>query len=220
MDDSSIKISAIKPSTKVTGRFSIYINGRFFSSVTENTLTSLSLTVGRVLSQDEFEDLSARLSDRKLRDAAYRFLSQRQHSAHELSAKLKKRGFESHEISVVIAELTEAGYVDDRRFAESWIERRLRFKPRGARMLALELEAKGVERSVAHGVVREKFSETDESEVALRLLEANAARFSRENSVDTKRRICNFLRNRGFGSDSILNALKAFLKAADVASDE
>jgi regulatory protein len=49
----------------------------------------------------------------------------------------------------VLDRLAAAGVLDDREFADFWIDNRDRFSPRGARALGMELRQRGVDRATA-----------------------------------------------------------------------
>ncbi len=175
-------------------------------------LAQLGLRDGRTLSSSELNQLKESLTDQKLRDTAYRILSRRSHSEKELIQKLRQRGYDHERIDSLIAEFRKNGYVSDEKFAEDWISSRMALKPRSRRMLEAELAAKGVSRSVIAHVLDEKLSGTDETNLAFELLERRPSRFLRDNSVDTKRKINNFLRYRGFSSETIMGASARFLR--------
>jgi regulatory protein len=173
-------------------------------------IAGFGLRQGKRLSESEYGELSAGLQERKLRDTAYRLLARRSHSIKELADKLRQRGFPISEISELVDEFREKELLDDRRFAESWVENRLRLRPRGKRLLIAELRSKGVDGHTAEEIVREKLDGTDESERAFKLLIERRQRLVRENWVDTKRKIHNFLRYRGFDLDDIRRAAERF----------
>ncbi|MCK4656766.1 MAG: RecX family transcriptional regulator, partial [candidate division Zixibacteria bacterium] len=77
--------------------------------------------------------------------------------------------------------------------------------------------AKGVAKETAEQVVRDKFSRINEMELAFKLLQSRRQRFTRENSVDRRQKIYNFLRYRGFSHDDIMRAAGKFLE--DIVAD-
>ena len=80
-------------------------------------------------------------------DAGIRLLARRAHSRSELRRKLGRRGYDEVEIDEVVSRLAQAGYLDDRAFAEGHVRRRS--ASRGPMALAAELAARGVERRLA-----------------------------------------------------------------------
>jgi regulatory protein len=79
---------------------------------------------------------------------AGRLLARRPHSAAELRERLGAAGFERAAVEGALVRLTELGLVDDRAFAEAWIEHRAGRGLAGSAILA-ELDARGVEPAVA-----------------------------------------------------------------------
>jgi regulatory protein len=210
--DSDYIVTAIRPSKRVSGRYSVYINRKFAASLTDEELGKFRLQKGGVLSPSEFEQFSEQFEDRRLREAAYRLLSYRSRSEEELADRLRRRGFTASKVESLISEFRDKNLVSDLRFAEDWVENRLRFKPRGSRLLVMELLAKGVAKETAEQVVKGKFVGVNEMELAFQLLQSRRQRFARENSVDRRRKIYNFLRYRGFSHDVVMRAAGKFLE--------
>lgn len=59
-------------------------------------------------------------------DTAVRLLARRDHSRFELASKLTQRGFEAAEVEIEVERLSAAGLLDDGRFAELFVEQRMR----------------------------------------------------------------------------------------------
>ncbi len=216
MYDSSHIVTAVRPSKAVAGRYSVYVDRKFAASLTAGELAKLGLKAGARISASEFQHMFGCLETVRLREAAFRLLSYRSRSERELADGLAMRGFSEQKIQDLISEFREKNLLSDRRFAEEWVDGRLRTRPRGRRLLLMELLAKGVSEDIAREVVAERFAGVDEAELAFELVAASRSRFERENSVDRKRKICNFLRYRGFDADVILHATDRFLEELDV----
>ncbi len=217
MKPGSRTISAVRPSRKVAGYYSVYVDLEYAFSLTELQVKQYGLRVGLVLSEAEFSALSSDIESRKLRDAAYRILARRSHSIKELTTKLLKRGFEKRAVTSLTEELEQKGILSDSEFADQWIRNRLQLRPRSRKLLEAELISKGVKRAVAQEVLDRHFQSVSESDVALELLRKDSRRFRAENSIDSKRKMYNFLRYRGFDYEAIRLAADEFLK--EVSSD-
>lgn len=74
-------------------------------------------------------------------------LSMREHSVFELADKLSKKGFDATVIDSVVEELKTANYVNDERFAESYI-RSKQMRGMGPIKIKSELRAKGVSSAI------------------------------------------------------------------------
>jgi len=85
----------------------------------------------------------------RLVNAALRFVSFRPRSEKELTDFLTKKMSKWEVIGVplltkVVERMRELGYVDDKKFADWWIQQRSAFRPKGKRAIAYELRKKGV----------------------------------------------------------------------------
>lgn len=107
-------------------------------------------------------------------DAAFRLLSTRRRGVSELKARLRRKDLPASEVDDCIRWLQEKGYLDDRDFARALTLDRLRFSPRSASLLEVELKRKGVPEDVARGAVESVFGEedTDDSELSRSLARA------------------------------------------------
>jgi len=140
------------------------------------------------------------------RKTAYRFLSFRVRSREEVARRLREKGFDSRTVEKTLEELTRLGYLDDLRFAETWLRIRMGRRGYGRHLLRHELREKGVAQEIIDQALRER--EADEKEAARRVL---AKRFP-ETHDERETRILpmafEYLRRRGFPSDLIASVLK------------
>jgi len=100
-------------------------------------------------------------------------------------------------IEAVLEHLREKDYLNDRSFAEFWVESRERFNPRGSQALRHELRLKGVEREIVDEAVD---GEQDE-ELARRAAARKAEQLRQAPGMDFntfRNRLGGFLQRRGF----------------------
>ncbi len=206
------RITKVNQSRRVANRYSIYIDSRFAFSAHFDDIHALNIKEGRSLTELEYDELIDYFSARKLRETAFRLLSYRPRSEKEIRDKLREKKFPAAEIENLISEFKAKNLLSDEEFARQWVENRLRLKPRGRRMLEMELYQKGVRKQVANRVLDDALDGTDQSETAFDLLLKHRRKFLQENSVDTKRKIYNFLRYRGFDPDDIRRAADRFIR--------
>ncbi len=145
----------------------------------------------------------------KLINASLRFVSFRPRSEKEfrtfLVQKLKKsKTYAAPIVERVIARMRQLGYIDDLKFALWWIEQRQSFKPKGKRLVILELGAKGVSQPVAEAAfssLNDTF--TDPIEAAKDVL-MKKLRLWRSLDIQTqKKKSYDFLYRRGYDADTI-----------------
>ncbi|MBI5657499.1 MAG: regulatory protein RecX [Geobacter sp.] len=144
------------------------------------------------------------------RDCALRLLARRDHSVAELGRKLRLRGFEPELISETLAHLTEAGWLNDRRYAEQWAASALASGRGYGVRLKMELQQRGVLAELASDVIATLTEEHDETEELNRLIYRKFPGFNPLTAPDKERRLVYaFLHRRGF-SGSVISAYFRF----------
>jgi len=89
-------------------------------------------------------------------DAAARYLEARPRSEAEVRRRLTDAGYRAELVDAAVGRLRELQYLDDAAFAKAWIESRDRSSPRGEHALRRELGLKGIDRTLADEVLRER----------------------------------------------------------------
>ena len=100
-------------------------------------------------------------------DTAIYYLTFRDRSRKELCDKLAEKGYEEAEITDAIEKLMSYGYIDDERYAASYIRNQMRAK--GRRRITMELSGKGVDSEMTRELCMELVP--DEAETVYDLLE-------------------------------------------------
>jgi len=196
-----MKITAIKQQVKRSDRYSIYIDEKYVCSFSENELLRLGLRIGLELSSDDLTNLK----DNSARDKAYYrsldLLSRRLRSEWEMRDYLKRKEYTQEIIDSVLERLQERGYINDRVFAERWIENRHLLKPSSKRRLRQELQQKHIATSVIDEVL--SADEADEREVLRQLIERKRHRYP------DKLKFMQYLARQGYRYDDIKAELEA-----------
>lgn len=103
---------------------------------------------------------------KRARALAYKMLSARARTCRQIRDALHKKGADEETAATVLAELTEAGYVNDREFAVRAVDVKLESKACGPRYLQAVLDRAGVDRSVANEIIGEALPYQREYELA------------------------------------------------------
>jgi regulatory protein len=138
-------------------------------------------------------------SDAALADAmarAGRLLAGRPRTEAELSGRLERGGMDAETVAATVERLRALRLVDDAAFARQWIEERARTRGRSGAALLAELEAKGVDRSVAEAAL--VFTGVDDEAQANLVAEKALPRFARHAPEVQGRRLHQLLLRRGF----------------------
>lgn len=142
-----------------------------------------------------------------LREVALRLLAAQPCTRAGLVTKLARRGFSRELIDALLDRLEAVGLVDDRAYAEGFVRRRLRIRPRGFALLRRELELKGVSAPVAASVLQAAAQATDEATLARAALGRREYRLAKLDPDVARRRAIAILRRLGFSPAAIAQAL-------------
>lgn len=148
-------------------------------------------------------------------ELALRLVSQREHTAKQLTDKLAKRGCEPAEIRGALAELQRGGFQDDRRYAKIFAEDKRRLQGWGARRIRLELGRAGIARELLDELFADDEAELDapsELDVALELLRRKQPDLS---DPKVKQRMAGMLARRGIASSTVFAALRQHERRTD-----
>jgi regulatory protein len=141
-------------------------------------------------------------------EAAIALLAMRAYSTHELTQRLRRRGYGPEEIAAVVARLTAARYLDDAEYARAWARSRARRLSLGPARLARELRARGVDPAHIAEALAESSAEDDPGSLA----EAAAARrlkgLQDVPAEVARRRLAAYLARRGFAAGIILRVCR------------
>jgi regulatory protein len=88
-------------------------------------------------------------------ESAVRLLTRREHSAKELSDKLKQKGFSTEEINEVLASCQRLDLQSDERFVECYVRSRIR-QGYGPLKISQELKLKGVDSALISKEIKQE----------------------------------------------------------------
>ncbi len=196
-----MKITAIKQQVKRQDRYSLYIDGKYNFSLSENDLIGSGLGIGQELSEQDLQSYKDQSALGKAYDRALNLISHRPRSEKELRDYLKRKDYDESQIKSVMALLTERGYVNDQDFAQRWVATRRLLKLTSQRRLHAELRQKGIASDIIAQVLAD--DETDQSQVLRDLV----ARKRQQTKYQDDLKLMQYLARQGFPYDEIKTAL-------------
>jgi regulatory protein len=192
------KITGIEPQQKNPQRVNVYLDGEFAFGLAR--ITAGWLKVGQELSDEKISVLQAEDANELTYQKALHFLSYRPRSTAEVRQNLEKRGTSIALVEETLVRLERAGLVNDRDFAQVWVENRNTFQPRGKSALRFELRRKGLSDEVVQSVLDEK---VDEEALAFEAARKYASRLAGREWLDFRQKLSGFLARRGFSYTTI-----------------
>lgn len=142
------------------------------------------------------------------------FLKFRLRSVKEIHDHLKKKNAPEEIIKRVIATLEEQKFLNDREFANWWIESRARFRSKGKRIVELELRQKGISQEIIEEAMASEKAEDvpDEAEQLSRLIEQRFPKYKHLEKMEIYQKLGAFLARRGYTWDQIKRSIDAHLE--------
>lgn len=170
---------------------------------------ALWLKIGQTLTDAQIEELKAADTLEKARVRAVDFIGYRPRSVAEVRRRLTRAGVDEENIAQIVANLRDAGLLDDASFSKEWVESRLRSAPKSRRMMAWELRQKGV----AQGVIDETLqaADVDDAQTAQDMARRRLPRLASADALTKKRKLSEYLARNGFDYAIISEAVAAVL---------
>jgi regulatory protein len=114
---------------------------------------------------------------------------------------LKRKDVSEDQSAVILARLADLGFIDDKNFANSWVENRRLLKPVSRRRLEQELRQKHVNSEIIKAALEEDLTEE------LTVLKNLVAKKRLQSSYKDNQRLMGYLSRQGFSYDDIKTAM-------------
>jgi len=206
------RITALTAQKRNQQRVNVYLDGEFAFGLSR--IVAAWLQVGQVIGDDKIELLKAEDEREVAFQQAVRYLSYRPRSEAEVRQQLESHDLSEQAIQDAVERLARNGLLDDSRFANTWVENRSEFRPRGRRALAFELRRMGV----SPQVIESSLEGIDENELAYQAGLKQVRKYQRLEWQDFRQKLIAFLARRGF-SYEVSNPIAARLWAEQHQND-
>jgi regulatory protein len=152
-----------------------------------------------------------KLASEELFEYAVKCLGVRSYSTGDLRSKLRLKAAHPADVDTTIARLKDIGYIDDRRFAESFASARVENDGFGRMRVVSDLRAKHVPPNLAEQAVEQALEGKTEAEQIESYIERRMPSIAAGGKIEDERKLASAyrrLRRAGFTSGPILTALK------------
>lgn len=197
-----MEITKIQALTKQ--KYRIFLDGESAFAVYKGELSRYHLEEGAVLPPEVYEELVNRVLKKRATLRAMHILESTDKTEAQLRRKLEESEYPKEAVESAIAYVTSYGYLDDRRYAEHYIEWKKQGK--GKARLKMELVQKGISREIIEEVLESTdFGETREMirQIILKKRKTDIPMNEKE-----KQRLYGFLMRKGFSSSDILAVMR------------
>jgi regulatory protein len=160
-----------------------------------------------------------RLDAAALWEYALRVLAGRAHSTGDLRQKLRGKAERAADVDPTIARLKEYGYLNDRKFAESFAAARLENEGLGKTRVLADLSRRRVAAAVAQQSVGKVYEDVNEQALAEDFVRRKFRMASKENLFQDGKQMASAYRRlmrAGFRSATTIAVLKKFARDPDL----
>jgi len=195
-----MKITKIASAVKTAGRYNVFVDEKFSFSLDEAQLVKLGLKKGDEISDEQLAELKTESDFGKNYIRAVDLISRRLRSEKEIRDYAWRKKWTKKNTEKVIERLHERGFLNDEKFAESFVRSRANLRNYSTRKMKLELRKKGIAPEIIEKVLTG--SEDFDEMIALK----NLITKKRSHYTDEQKLIA-YLARQGFPYDDIKNAL-------------
>jgi regulatory protein len=152
-----------------------------------------------------------KLAESELFEYSVRYLGGRACSTEELKSKLRPRAAKASDVDAVLARLSEIGYLNDARFAESFATNRAENDGFGKMRVLSDLRGRRIAPEMAERTVAEVFADRNEADLIDSFIERRMPTLRTETLIEDQRELGKAyrrLRRAGFSPGGSLAALK------------
>ena len=208
------RITALQLQNRNRQRINVFLDGEFAFGLSK--IVAAWLEIGQELSPEKISELKAQDAEEVAFQRAVKFVGYRARTSAEVRQNLKQHGVTEDLIDTIVVRLERSGTVDDRGFAQMWVENRSEYRPRGRRLLAYELKRKGI----SEEVIRETLDESlpDEDELAYQAALIQSRKLKQSDWLEFRRKMYDHLARRGFSYDASDSAVRKVWSERDSSS--
>ena len=176
----SHRVTDIKEAVRDHNRVNVYIDDKYYCSLDISQVVDLGIKIGRKLNSEQLEDIKR---------------------ASEEYKDTVRSGYDPSLIPLVLERLDQHGHLDDRRFAELWVENRDIKKGTSFKKLRDELARKGISQKIIDDVLHSNMR--NEREELRKVIARKSNRYT------DRQKLIQYLIRQGFAYSDILDELSS-----------
>ncbi len=203
--DEIIIISAVEPQKKKKDRYNIYAGGDYICSLGAESIVVFGIKEGAEIDIENLRNAVDADNTQYAFDSAVNLLSFKMRTKKEIRDKLLLKKIDGEAVEKAIKKLESYGYIDDKKYAELFVESAVSEARYGKKVVEYKLKQKGIDEGNIEKAM-EKFSEDKERETASGYYLTLKAKYAGEEAMKRRSKIYSNMARRGFTYD-IINSL-------------
>jgi len=206
LSESSGTVTKISFQKKKTDRRSVFIDGEYAFSISEQTFQLFPLHVTQQLSNKQIAVIINHEEYEKARELALRYLSIRMRSEFELTSYLRKKECDSQLITRVVHYCHERGYLNDTEYAEMLTRDMVNINRYGTQKIYSVLRKRGIASEIVTQALNGQVDQSEQLVLANKLAMKKLKTIADQSKA--KEKIYRYLKQRGFNYSIIVEVVK------------
>lgn len=187
----------------------VYLDNRASFCLPLKRIKELDIAEGKDISDESVQYILACEVYAAAKAAAVKYISTKLRTVRETRTRLEEIGFDSNTIERVINDLLEINYLNDYKYALSFISDRKKLKPMSSKAITYELEYRGIANNVIETALGE--IELSDDQTAYALISKKFAKYSSFDDEKLINKMRSFLMSRGFNYSQVSKAISKFI---------
>lgn len=191
-------------------RYNIFLDGKFGFAADEDLVVEFRLVPGKVIDQVNLKGLLLEAEVGKLMERMYKLWNIRPRSEKEVRNYFKIKGKELASdltVDLVIKKLKQKGLLDDKKFAEDWME--ARSKKYGKNRIRQELYQKGIDKEIVNEVIE---NGENSEQIIQQALEKKLRIWKNLKALEFKKKAYGYLIRRGFEYEIVKKVIEKYIR--------
>ncbi|MCX7695847.1 MAG: RecX family transcriptional regulator [Caloramator sp.] len=198
-----MQITGIEKQKKKSDRYNIYIDGIYCFSADLEDIIKYDIKIDRNISEKELTTLIQECEINKGYRYALNLLNIRDYSKKEFVDKLKQKGYSENSIEIIINKLQEYELIDDFKYANKFVRKKINMNKLGRVRILNELKIKGVNNNIVEKI------DFNEDEMFKNAYDLALKKFKAyKNSKDALIKVARFLYYKGYTNEEIKKVLQ------------
>lgn len=207
------RISSVTPQKRNKDRYSLYIDDEFLIGVSEETLLEFNIRKGLEVTSPMYHKLQRAEGRNKAKSYLMKLLARRDHARRELMTKALRKDYTKETIEDVLYELEKKNFVDDAKFAEKFVEDKMKHNKWGPSKIRSHLIKKGIKKEYIDRAIDRTFGGLDLEETYKNLVLKKKRRFLREQDrFKRKKKVFDYLCRKGYKPGDIMKYIDGLLE--------
>ncbi len=191
-------ITSISVQKKTQSRCSIFVDNEFYLGCSIDIIAKYNIKKGMILSEEIAYILIKENRNHEVKRKALSYATYKPRTIGQVYKAMKDKDFSEDEIKYAVDFLTEFDYVDDRKYARTFVREFSERKKMGVSRLRIELTKRFISREIIDSVLHEFKNLSDTKQLCFEAMEKKLRSLQSKTPEKRKSALIAYLQRQGF----------------------